>query len=219
MGHANQTHCKWGHEFTPETTYRQSGRNRRSCRTCSGKSPLVALTTLERFWSKVDRNGPTPGHCPNLGPCWMWTGRPHVSGYAYLNVQGKAKRSNRLAYELLIGPIPDGLVVDHLCHNGDATCPNGYQCRHRLCVNPSHLEAVPNRTNVLRGNNNAARNAARTHCIRGHELSPDPWGQPGRKRKCDTCRVTKPWRSSIVASPATGRGRTPNTKKRTSVSR
>lgn len=214
MGHASQTHCKRGHEFTPETTYRRPGTAHRSCRMCRGTKPFVALSVEERFWANVETDGPVPAHRPELGPCWIWTGRPHVSGYGYLHVVGGARRSNRLAYELLIGPIPEGLVVDHLCHNGDSSCPSGYQCRHRLCVNPAHLEAVLNRVNILRGNNNAAKNAARTHCIYGHEFTADNTlvSDEGRKRKCRTCATTRPWRSSVVP-PATRSGRSARTKK------
>ena len=68
--------------------------------------------------------------------------------------------AHRVAYEKAYGPIPEGLVIDHLCRNG-------------LCVNPEHLEAVTRKENILRGEGACAQNARKTHCKRGHELIPE----------------------------------------------
>jgi hypothetical protein len=92
--------------------------------------------------------------------CWVWSGTKIPSGY------GRVKRSHiisahRLFYSWAYGPIPDGLVIDHMCKN-------------RLCVNPDHLRAVDCRTNVI--DNSAsiqAENSRKTHCLRGHEFSGD----------------------------------------------
>lgn len=79
-------------------------------------------TPLEdRLWSRVDKTD----------SCWNWTG-PKSSGYGVIGRGGRHAgliRTHRLAYELLVGPIPEGLHIDHLCRN-------------RACVNPGHLEAV-----------------------------------------------------------------------------
>lgn len=72
----------------------------------------------ERFWSKVDKSG----------ECWSWTGGKR-GGYGFFNVPPTTIRAHRFAYELERGPIPPGLVVDHVCHNP-------------ACVNPAHLQAV-----------------------------------------------------------------------------
>lgn len=104
------------------------------------------------FWSHVDKDGPVPQHRPELGPCWLWTGASDIKGYGRLrrrNGRGYHK-AHRLAYEALVGPIPEGLVLDHVCHNGSG-CAGGDGCPHRACVNPAHLEPVTQRTNVRRG--------------------------------------------------------------------
>ena len=76
-------------------------------------------------------------HEPNSG-YWLWGGTTINSGYGMINRDGKKWLAHRVAYELEKGPIPSGLVIDHLC-------------RVRLCVNPAHLEAVPQSVNVRRG--------------------------------------------------------------------
>jgi hypothetical protein len=84
-----------------------------------------------------------------------------------------------VAYELAIGPIPEGLTIDHLCRN-------------RGCVNPAHLEAVTNRTNLLRGDGIAALNARKTHCKRGHEFTPENtyvWREG--TRACRACHTAQ----------------------------
>lgn len=132
----------------------------------------------DRFLSKV-RKGPS---------CWTWTGWQDREGYGYYWVTGDGKRRvHRIAYWLWVGPIPDGYTIDHTCHN-DTDCPGGFGCPHRLCVNPDHLEAVPMRVNVLRGNTLAARNARATHCTHGHEFTPENTYDRGNgRRECRVC--------------------------------
>lgn len=133
----------------------------------------VPEDVVARFWAKVDRNGP--------GGCWLWTAATAV-GYGHFSwgphSARKQVKAHRLAYELLVGPIPDGLTIDHLC-------------RVTRCVNPAHLEPVTMRVNTLRGYGPSAINARRTRCIRGHRLSGDnliiDWA--GR-RQCRTCLET-----------------------------
>lgn len=109
---------------------------------------------LDRFMEKVSPE-------PNSG-CWLWTASAsrNQSGFAYGHIRcdGKLEKAHRVAYRLFRGPIPAGTEIDHLC-------------RVTLCVNPSHLEAVPHRENVLRGRGPTAVNAQKTHCDQGHELS------------------------------------------------
>lgn len=128
------------------------------------------MTPVERFWSRVDA---TPGE-----GCWLWLGNPTNRGYGALNVLDHTVPAHRFSYELHFGPIPDGYEIDHLCRN-------------RLCVNPSHLEPVTHRENLLRGTGFAAVNAAKTHCPHGHEYTPEntynsPHPQGGRI--CRTCK-------------------------------
>ena len=115
--------------------------------------------------------------------CWLWPWKLS-NGYGYIKIGGKTMNAHRAAYELLVGPVPDDLVVDHLC-------------RVRNCVNPAHLEPVTARENVLRGASFAAKNATKTHCQNGHELTPgntriDRHGH----RKCRACMLerTREWR-------------------------
>lgn len=112
--------------------------------------------------------------------CWKWLGNMNL-GLGYGMVQHPQRRRNvpahRWAYELFVGPIPDGLHVDHLCRN-------------RRCVNPLHLEAVTQRENTLRGMGIAAINARKTHCPKGHEYTPENTYLQGplkRNRVCKTC--------------------------------
>lgn len=129
-----------------------------------------------RFWAKVEvrANG-----------CWVWTGaRSGCKGgtrddqYGYIRVDGKALRAHRFAYEALVGPIPTGLQLDHLC-------------RFRPCVNPAHLEPVTNRENGLRGESPAAQAARKTHCPQGHPYDATNTASYRGKRYCKTCNREK----------------------------
>lgn len=105
------------------------------------------LTPEQRFWSRVDL----------LGSCWQWLGCVDKDGYGAFSLRGGEApvRVHRWAYEQLIGPIPEGLVIDHLCRN-------------QACVKPDHLEVVSVRENTIRGSGWTAVNAAKTHCPAGH---------------------------------------------------
>lgn len=108
-------------------------------------------TLVERFCHKVAfaANG-----------CWEWAGSRSDTGYGNMQVgSGKVRNAHRLSYEMFIGPVPDGLELDHLCRN-------------RGCVNPAHLEPVTRTTNILRGNGPAIRKA-RTHCKNGHPFDAE----------------------------------------------
>lgn len=113
---------------------------------------------LSRFLAKIDRTG----------ECWIWCGYKIGSGYGRTTASFRKMDSvHRIAYELFIGQIPDGMEIDHTCHNGSG-CRGGNSCPHRSCVNPDHLEAVPRSVNILRGESPAARNARTTQCPQRH---------------------------------------------------
>lgn len=118
-------------------------------------------------------------------PCWIWVGgdvdkRPGKGGYARYKRLGKRRVVHRLMYELLVGEIPEGMCLDHLCRN-------------RSCCNPSHLEAVTAKENIKRGDTGkelARKQRAKTHCPHGHEYTPDNtyYVMPHKGRACITCR-------------------------------
>jgi hypothetical protein len=112
----------------------------------------------------------------NDDECWPWIGYRDSNGYGVTKVDGKAKRAHRVVYEMRVGPIPDGLHIDHLCRNPS-------------CVNPLHLEPVTPRENTLRGNGLAALNAAKTACKNGHEFDDvNTYHRPTGGRACRKCR-------------------------------
>ena len=116
----------------------------------------------EKFWSQVEK---TDG-------CWLWTGTLGRGGY------GRWKRIyvHRTSYEMLVGPIPEGLSLDHLC-------------RVRNCVNPDHLEPVTHRENVLRGTGPTSVNATKTHCVHGHPFDAvNTIIRSNGDRDCRECR-------------------------------
>jgi hypothetical protein len=147
----------------------------------SASSPTLQTNRLvlpgeveERFWSKVK-------HTPDWDGCWLWTDKPHTHGYGRFHVsRGNRIMAHRLAYELLVGPIPDGFVIDHLC-------------RVRLCVNPTHLEPVTQKENTRRGLahelNKINHQTAKTHCPRGHAYDEaNTYVDPDGARRCRACR-------------------------------
>jgi hypothetical protein len=122
--------------------------------------------------------------------CWLWTGAVsrtgRSAGYAYVSVGRQASRvAHRVAYQVYVGPISDGMQVDHECHNRDLTCPGGVTCRHRRCVNPEHLVARTQSENI-QGSNRQARIPA---CRNGHPFTAENTAvlTTGRRR-CRTCR-------------------------------
>lgn len=137
---------------------------------------VLSETLEERFWSKVNKNGPTPPLRPDLGSCWVWIGRYHSAGYGQIDVNGRSIYAHRLAYEWCVSSIPQDLEIDHLCRN-------------RSCCRPSHLEAVPHRINILRGNSPSAFHARKTRCPKGHEYTPENTHvTPKGARVCKACR-------------------------------
>lgn len=103
---------------------------------------MPKTSAQSRFWQHATNND-------DPYACWPFDIGHCREGYAQMRVDGVLTMAHRFAYEYLIGPIPDGLEVDHLCHNSDPDCPGG-PCVHRLCVNPLHLEAVTPKQNTQR---------------------------------------------------------------------
>jgi hypothetical protein len=110
-------------------------------------------TVAERFWKKVNKDGPIH---PELGtPCWLWMACCDKNGYGQFGIRGKTYLAHRVSYEILQRSIPEGLTLDHLC-------------RVRHCVNPNHLEPVIKLVNTMRGVSFGALNKQKTACKRGH---------------------------------------------------
>lgn len=152
---------------------------------------MTTLTPEQRLWARIDKHGPNG--------CWLWTGAT-TYGYGVIGWTGrKTKRTHRLAYELLVGPIPAGLELDHTCHNADLTCAGGVTCIHRRCANPAHLEPVTGRTNVLRGQAPTAINKRKTHCYKGHAFDAENThvSPITGRRRCRKCSRTNDVRRGV----------------------
>lgn len=173
----------------------------------AGIEPVESLHV--RFWRHVEFSD----------GCWVWTGSLSKGRYGRAAAgRGRNTAAHRLAYQLLVGPIPKGLQLDHTCHNPDPTCPGGAECLHRRCVNPSHLEPVTAGENVRRSlafyvhkqaqkkfgpslNDSAVLTSMspgrrsnrgrhrKTHCKRGHPLAdPNLIYRNDGQRQCKACR-------------------------------
>lgn len=123
----------------------------------------------ERFWSKVHVGG----------VCWEWTASTKGNGYGQVKHPDRKSPmfTHRVAWEMLVGEIPEGMTIDHLCKN-------------TLCCNPDHLEVVTGRVNGLRSGSPVALNAKKTHCPQGHEYTTDNL-VADRGRRCKVCHRKK----------------------------
>lgn len=116
----------------------------------------------------------------HLTPCWIWGGYTGNGGYGQVLVDSSRRKGNvhRVAYEHIIGPVPKGLLLDHLC-------------RVPACLNPDHLEPVTCRENIRRG----IKGVLTTHCPQNHEYTPEntSWQRHARgiSRRCKTCHREK----------------------------
>jgi hypothetical protein len=159
-GWCSKHYCRWQAHGDPLHTER----------------PLWHQPEDVRFWAKVDASG----------VCWEWTGWKTQHGYGNFPPSHRSQKQTRRlahawAWEYLIGPIPDGMQLDHRCGNTS-------------CVNPDHLEVVTQQENIRRSHNPMAMNARKTHCPKGHpydEENTRVYARPGSKyasRYCLACR-------------------------------
>jgi hypothetical protein len=126
----------------------------------------------DRFWAKVRK----------FDTCWVWTGARDHNGYGRLRSKRPNPRTfyaHRVAYELLVGPIPDGLEIDHRCFNPPCVRPG-----------PEHCEPASHTENVRRARGNGwQRNAVKTHCKQGHPYTSDNTNTFRGHRQCRTCAI------------------------------
>jgi hypothetical protein len=129
-----------------------------------GQRPLLDDQDLNRFLDKIDFTE----------TCWLWIGGCNKKGYGNFKIEKRQTKAHRVSYEWFIGPIPEGLELDHLC-------------RVRNCVYPLDLEPVTHLENVRRGVGN--QNLNKTHCKHGHEFTEvNTYIRPEGKRNCRTCQ-------------------------------
>lgn len=115
-----------------------------------------------------------------MTPCWLWKASRVEGGYGQIVRGGRHYRAHRYIYELLVGDIPTGMQLDHLC-------------RQRSCVNPDHLRLVTNRENVFApgSKTRTKANAEKTHCLRGHEFTAENTEtRRNGGRRCRECHRT-----------------------------
>lgn len=137
----------------------------------------MLLADLARLSRRIDSADPDG--------CWRWGGYHNEDGYARTKIRTRPDSTardwktvllHRALYEEVVGAIAVGMEIDHLC-------------RHRWCVNPSHLEPVTHTENVLRGDGWGGVNARKTHCKRGHEFVDGSFYRMRRGgRRCQACR-------------------------------
>lgn len=159
----------------------------RSCATRARSGSRTRLAPKDRLLAKLEYPDGVMG-------CWLWTGATNPRGYGHMG--GSDRQTvyvHRVAYEVWVGQIPDGLQLDHLC-------------RVKICVNPLHLELVTGRENMLRGVPFRPANIPKTHCPQGHPYNSDNTyvGKGGRQRQCRICRLgaKRRWRSRHSSIPA-----------------
>lgn len=123
--------------------------------------------------------------------CWVWAGRKDRHGYGLIKIGRTPRFAHRVSFEAWMGPIPEGLQIDHLC-------------RVRDCCNPEHLEPVSSRENTMRSPvAPAAVNSRKTKCKNGHDLAGENlYVSPNGYRHCRECRrqASARWRAKGVAS-------------------
>lgn len=177
--------CRKGHPRTPENCQTTPG-GARVCRVCNREA-------VARYRRKSPRFGTPKGQKPQTlasqlakwqrspDECWPWgvgvDTRPGKD-YARAVFSGRRQLAHRAVYEMLVGPIPSGMQIDHLCRN-------------KPCVNPAHLEVVTARENLMRAPTVQARNAAKMRCVNGHPFDETNTIHASDGRRCRACATER----------------------------
>lgn len=147
-------------------------------------------------YNRIRRHG-DPDHAPcspsrphfKVDPetgCWNWLRANSGDGHGYGAYRGTT--AHRAYWELVYGPLPKTIELDHLCRN-------------TACVNPAHLDPVPSKVNLMRSDAPAAVNARKTHCANGHEFTPENIYRPPSRpnsRMCRTCLAERDRRGATL---------------------
>lgn len=155
------------------------------------RGPYRKRDPRDYLWPKIQKGSPDE--------CWPWLGRINSHGYGMFDIQRRTTTAHRATYLLLVGEIPPGYDVDHICHTRD--CEGGQGCPHRRCVNPRHLQLLTRSENLKRGH--AGRHTtgefggpqwqrAKTRCPRGHPYDAEnTYVLPSRPtaRYCRQCHL------------------------------
>jgi len=160
------------------------------CRSCGNKASGAKRTRslADRFWEKVNKDGPVPPHRPELGPCWLWTASVDVSGYGQLEVQelGMPTHASRVAFFLAEGRWPEPQALHH-CDN--PPCVKAVADE----LGPAHIFEGTQACNVAdmhakgRGFVPTSHNTGKTHCKHGHEFTETNTRMHGGRRECIAC--------------------------------
>jgi hypothetical protein len=135
--------------------------------------------SVEYFWERVQKTD----------SCWIWTRSINGNGYGSLRFRSQPTFAHRVAYQLEVGPIPDGFEVDHRCHDPKVCKVPAKECPHRRCCNPAHLEPVPASVNRKRGNSKRTHNSSKKRCPQGHRYDEkNTYISPNGGRQCRICR-------------------------------
>lgn len=134
-----------------------------------------------RFWAKIARG--------DQDECWPWLAGINQYGYGQFSWNGSKVGAHRVSYMIHCGPIPDGMSINHICHDRDISCAGGVGCRHRRCVNPTHLEVATAKEQAVR----AAITSQADACRHGHEYteSNTAWQTDGAGRRSKVCRTCR----------------------------